>query len=108
MDCLQFYTQFLNNPSLLANGHALIKDYLLASPANRSATLLNILAPSPPILALVGNVYPSAVFPSLGQDEKAKTRVYFIELLFKMVSQAGVLSKDSQSLMALISRIHNE
>lgn len=70
--------------------------------------MLNLLVPSPPILALVGNVYPCSVYPVLQDEEKDKTRVYLMELLFKVVGKGGAKTKECQSLLALISRIHNE
>ena len=61
---VNFYSQITKNPTLLANGYAIIKQYLLGSPHNRKDTLLNLLHPSVPIFSLVLNVYPLEIFNS--------------------------------------------
>ncbi len=67
MDCINFYSQFITDPNLLAHGHTIIRDYLIQSATNRSNTLANLLHPSVPVITLVGNVYPVDVYPTLGQ-----------------------------------------
>lgn len=80
----------------------------MQSPQNRSITLTNILTPSPPILVLVGNVYPRDVYPHLHQDEKMQTRVFILEMLFSNIKQKGVKNKNVQGLMQMIRKMHNE
>lgn len=58
MQEMEFYSQFINNPTALAEGYSIIKQYLLENSENRRTTLTNLLNPNIPVITLVGNVYP--------------------------------------------------
>lgn len=72
---LEFYSAIAASPQLLANGYPLIRDYLLQGQQQRRDTLLHLIHPQVPVLALVLNLYPNEILinPLVSDTEKDST-----------------------------------